>query len=327
MGIGDIRERKMADSSSLVRDTARLAGRLAGKKRGREGEGEGLSISTNALTNGVKKLKVSKKDSEEEEEEESRTSTISAKMKQNGLVDRFILPSKGKKKKGKNPEDIKPEPLFAVPSFATPNSVSKTSVEVEESGNSPPKGLEGKDALREASLKGQDERRDTKHIEIEQPRSMSPSKSINGPSPAIHSATLNPRQSPVISLSSSTSRYSRDIQKRLMMKQEALSGWRLIRVEKVSTPTSIPADEGKKQRVVDIKTKVETNRTIKEPSAPVPVLQLEPLTAAHNGSGAVMEGDAEQEGKKRKRKKRRKGKKNKEESGVQEAEDDEADSD
>ena len=322
MGIGDIRERKTVDSSSLARDTARLAGRLAGKKRGREDEDD---IRTTVLTNGVKKLKVSKEE-EEEEEEESRTSTISAKTKQNGLVDRFTMPGKGKKKKGKNEEDIKPEPLFTVPSWTTPNPAPNTSAKVEEKGDSPLKGSEEKDAPREASLKGQDERRDTKRVEIEKPRSISPSKTTNGPSPAIHSTTSNPRQSPVISLSSSTSRYSKDVRKRLLMKQEALNSWRLIRVEKVSMPTTTttPADEGRKQIPIDMKTTMGTNKTT---SAAVPVLQLEPLTAAPNGPSAVMEGNAEQEGKKKK--KRRKGKKKKEDGGVQEANahDDEPDSD
>ncbi|CCA74061.1 hypothetical protein PIIN_08015 [Serendipita indica DSM 11827] len=107
LGVGAVPSAKTEASTSLGRETARLHGRLAGKKRGRD------TLDTEeqpaALTNGIKRLKVDEASSEEE----SRAATISRTKpgdkfsitsKANPKVDKFAMPKPKKSKKQKRDE-------------------------------------------------------------------------------------------------------------------------------------------------------------------------------------------------------------------------------
>ena len=139
LGIGATPSAKTEVSTSLGRETARLHGRLAGKKRGRDTQD--TEEQPKSLTNGLKKLKV---DQDSSSEEDSRAATISrttksgdkfsSAAKTNVTVDKFAIPKQKKSKKHKRDDAA----LASEQANSEPNQTIKDASKHEDP---PPNGL------------------------------------------------------------------------------------------------------------------------------------------------------------------------------------------
>ncbi|PVG03471.1 hypothetical protein CPB86DRAFT_810575 [Serendipita vermifera] len=275
LGVGATREVNgtAATQNSMAKETARLHGRLAGKKRPRDDDedqhGAGSMVS---LTNGVtKKLGRTtlnaKRQEEDSEEEESRTATISNKSKggdtrvsalsggkPNPMKDRFALPGQNKKKK-KNQEDSK------VNGIVTEGPNDRVTSEHEQPFSNPFSQHKRKDSdtlfripdlpasnhvpLKKTRQNASPLEDHYDHKSTDKRGTSSAESSHSDPLPSnpnsinsnpTHRKVPTPRTSPVVSLSSSTSKGSKSLARRSLLKQEAFASWSLVSVETVTKP-------------------------------------------------------------------------------------------
>jgi hypothetical protein len=378
LGVGATREVNgtAATNGSMAKETARLHGRLAGKKRSREEDGDHYGAgSTASLTNGVTKklgratLNATKRDEESDEEEESRAATISNKNKGgdgkvstaggNPIKDRFALPGQNKKKK-KNQEDNK------INSVVMEGSKDRDTGENERSSFTNPFSLKRNgDALFRVpdipisnTIPTKEARDNTtsspKKLDTSELRGTSSDSTYSDPSnsnPTITTTTSSssnrklssPRTSPVMSLSSSTSRGSKSLARRSLLKQEAFASWSLVSVEKVVQPSDTETKQRQNERngsspshpshqqqnlATPKKERIEANNSRTPMSQDLPlnsVLQLTPLSQpvapATLGSLATTteQQDVVEESEVNKKKKRRRKKHKKKDSAASDA--------
>ena len=252
---------------SLARETARLHGRLAGKKRNRdEADGEGDAVASKATTNGLKRLHLQ----DSSDEEESRTATIVGKEKKKAgkSGDKFSMPVRNKQPNGSAANAARDSPVKD--------------------------GASGTGRVNPFSSKPLE---DTRFVAPAPPKPQSISTSM--PTPSKLSSPQSPSRllSPSISRSSSNSRHSSG-SRRMMLKQAAAAGYRIVSIEPVSPVTPTPLKP-------ELSSIAEPTSPAKPEANHTPILQLDPIKPSEEGAGPVENGE-EKKKKKRRRKKKKK---------------------